>query len=62
MDIVVGILIGLGVVVLGILMIVDPGDWLVQNMKLPNWLTRLIGVLVVIGGIILGLYIAGVFG
>jgi hypothetical protein len=58
MSIVVGILIGLGVLVLGLLMVINPGDWLVQNMRLPRAATIAIGVLLMIGGVLLGLAIA----
>ena len=55
MSIVVGILIALGIIVLGLLMVTDPGDWLVQNMKLPRGATIAVGVLVIIGGVMFGL-------
>lgn len=58
MSVIVGILIGLGVVVLGLLMVINPGDWLVQNMKLPRLATIIIGILLMIGGVFLGLAIA----
>ncbi len=58
MSVIVGILIGLGVFVLGLLMVINPGDWLVQNMKLPRPATIAIGIVVMAGGIVLGLAIS----
>lgn len=58
MSVFVGIIIGLGTFILGLLMVIDPGDWLVQNMSLPKPVTIALGILVMIGGIILGLAIS----
>ncbi len=55
MSIVIGILIALGIIVLGLLMVTDPGDWVVQNLKLPRAATIVIGIIVIIGGVMFGL-------
>jgi hypothetical protein len=39
-------------------MVINPGDWLVQNMKLPRPATIAIGIVVMIGGVVLGLAIS----
>lgn len=53
----IGLLMALGVVTLGILMIADPRDWLMNNVPVPEWVWTIVGVLVVLGGIVLGIYL-----